>query len=270
MVWDYAEGNVFSTSSGSWSVLLDNLNHCMLADSFSFERTVPGYVKQFDAQSDNGLRDIMVSTDPPYYDNIGYADLSDFFYVWMRESLKSTFPKLFRTMLVPKAEELIATPYRHDGDIEKARDFFEEGMFKTCCQIYTYAREEIPVTIYYAFKQSESESDEEVGNKTASTGWETMLSAIIKAGFSITGTWPMRTECVSRSVSQGTNALASSIVLVCRKRAETAGSCTRREFINALHREMRPALEKLQSANIAPVDLAQSAIGPRHRRIQPL
>lgn len=262
MVWDYAEGNVFSTSSGSWSVLLDNLNHCMLADSFSFERTVPGYVKQFDAQSDNGLRDIMVSTDPPYYDNIGYADLSDFFYVWMRESLKSTFPKLFRTMLVPKAEELIATPYRHDGDIEKARDFFEEGMFKTCCQIYTYAREEIPVTIYYAFKQSESESDEEVGNKTASTGWETMLSAIIKAGFSITGTWPMRTECVSRSVSQGTNALASSIVLVCRKRAETAGSCTRREFINALHREMRPALEKLQSANIAPVDLAQSAIGP--------
>lgn len=262
MVWDYAEGNIFSTSSGSWSVLLDNLNHCMLADSFAFERTVPGYVKQFDAQSDNGLRDIMVSTDPPYYDNIGYADLSDFFYVWMRESLKSTFPKLFRTMLVPKAEELIATPYRHDGDIEKARDFFEEGMFKTCCQIYTYAREEIPVTIYYAFKQSESESDEEAGNRTSSTGWETMLSAIIKAGFSITGTWPMRTECVSRSVSQGTNALASSIVLVCRKRSETAGSCTRREFINALHREMRPALEKLQSANIAPVDLAQSAIGP--------
>lgn len=262
MVWDYAEGNIFSTSSGSWSVLLDNLNHCMLADSFAFERTVPGYVKQFDAQSDNGLRNIMVSTDPPYYDNIGYADLSDFFYVWMRKSLKNTFPKLFRTMLVPKAEELIATPYRHDGDIEKARDFFEDGMFKTCCQIYTYAREEIPVTIYYAFKQSESESDEEVGNKTASTGWETMLSAIIKAGFSITGTWPMRTECVSRSVSQGTNALASSIVLVCRKRSETAGSCTRREFINALHREMRPALEKLQSANIAPVDLAQSAIGP--------
>lgn len=262
MVWDYAEGNVFSTSSGSWSVLLDNLNHCMLADSFAFERTVPGYVKQFDAQSDNGLRNIMVSTDPPYYDNIGYADLSDFFYVWMRKSLKNTFPKLFRTMLVPKAEELIATPYRHDGDIEKARDFFEDGMFKTCCQIYTYAREEIPVTIYYAFKQSESESDEEVGNKTASTGWETMLSAIIKAGFSITGTWPMRTECVSRSVSQGANALASSIVLVCRKRSETAGSCTRREFINSLHREMRPALEKLQSANIAPVDLAQSAIGP--------
>ena len=262
MVWDYAEGNIFSTSSGSWSVLLDNLNHCMLADSFAFERTVPGYVKQFDAQSDNGLRNIMVSTDPPYYDNIGYADLSDFFYVWMRKSLKNTFPKLFRTMLVPKAEELIATPYRHDGDIEKARDFFEDGMFKTCCQIYTYAREEIPVTIYYAFKQSESESDEEAGNKTASTGWETMLSAIIKAGFSITGTWPMRTECVSRSIAQGSNALASSIVLVCRKRSETAGSCTRREFINALHREMRPALEKLQSANIAPVDLAQSAIGP--------
>lgn len=262
MVWDFAESNIFSGSSGSWGVLLDNLERCMDADSYAFDRTVDGYVKQFDAQSDCGLRNIMVSTDPPYYDNIGYADLSDFFYVWMRQSLKSVFPKLFRTMLVPKTEELIATPYRHDGSIEKAKDFFEDGMYKTCCQIHTYARDDVPVTIYYAFKQSENEENGEVGSKNASTGWETMLSAIIRAGFAITGTWPMRTECSSRSVSQGTNALASSIVLVCRKRPETAMSCTRRDFINALHREMRPALEKLQSANIAPVDLAQSAIGP--------
>ena len=258
MVWDYAESNIFSTSSGSWQVLIDNLGRCLCSPSYDFQRDEQGIVKQFNAQSDCGLRNIMVSTDPPYYDNIGYADLSDFFYVWMRQALKRTYPKLFRTMLVPKAEELVATPYRFDGSVEKARDFFEDGMFRTCCQLYQYTREDVPVTIYYAFKQSETDEDD----ATASTGWETMLSAIIRAGFSITGTWPMRTECVSRSVSQGTNALASSIVLVCRKRAPDAGKCTRREFINALHRELRPALIKLQSANIAPVDLAQSAIGP--------
>ena len=214
--------------------------------------------KQFDAQSDCSLRNIMVSTDPPYYDNIGYADLSDFFYVWLRQALKETYPKVFRTMLVPKAEELVATPYRFEGSVEKARDFFEDGMFNTCCRLYQYAREDVPVTIYYAFKQSETDEDD----STASTGWETMLSAIIRAGFAITGTWPMRTEMANRSIASGTNALASSIVLVCRKRPQDARSVTRREFINALHREMRPALEKLQSANIAPVDLAQSAIGP--------
>lgn len=258
MVWDFAEANIFSSSSGSWEVLLDNQYKCLLCDSFNFARDQQGYVKQFDAQSDNGLRNIMVSTDPPYYDNIGYADLSDFFYVWMRQTLKNMYPKLFRTMLVPKTEELVATPYRFEGSVERARDFFEDGMFNTCCQLHQYADDDVPVTIYYAFKQSETDAEE----STASTGWETMLSAIIRAGFTITGTWPMRTECVSRSVSQGTNALASSIVLVCRKRSEAARSVTRREFINALHREMRPALEKLQSANIAPVDLAQSAIGP--------
>ena len=204
----------------------------------------------------------MVSTDPPYYDNISYADLSDYFYVWMRQSLKNTYPKLFRTMLVPKNEELIATPYRHDGSVEKARHFFEDGMYKTCCQIHTYAREDVPVTIYYAFKQSESESDEKSEEKTASTGWETMLSAIIRSGFSITGTWPMRTEMANRSIASGTNALASSIVLVCRKRPAEAPQTTRRGFIAELKRELRPALQKLQRSNIAPVDLAQSAIGP--------
>ena len=217
-----------------------------------------GYVKQFDAQSDCGYSKIMISTDPPYYDNIGYADLSDYFYVWMRQTLKETFPLLFRTMLVPKVEELIATPYRHDGSMEKAKVFFEDGMYKTCCQLYQYALPDIPVSIYYAFKQSDTDEDAQ----TSSSGWETMLSAIIRAGFAITGTWPMRTEMAVRAIASGTNALASSIVLVCRKREEAARNVTRREFINALHREMRPALEKLQSANIAPVDLAQSAIGP--------
>ena len=200
----------------------------------------------------------MVSTDPPYYDNIGYSDLSDYFYVWLRSCMKNNYPDLFRTMLAPKDKELIATPYRHEGSVEKAKKFFEDGMLETCRQLYLYARDEIPVTIYYAYKQSESD----VNDGIASSGWETMLSAIIQAGFSITGTWPMRTEMAVRQVASGTNALASSIVLVCRKRAEDAPVCTRRNFINELKRELRPALLKLQSSNIAPVDLAQSAIGP--------
>lgn len=210
----------------------------------------------------------MISTDPPYYDNIGYADLSDFFYVWMRQSLKDTYPELFSTMLVPKVEELIATPYRHDGSVEKAKSFFEDGMLSACKQMYRYAREDVPVTIYYAYKQSDTDD-----RGTASSGWETMLGAIVNAGFSITGTWPMNTECSSRSISQGTNALASSIVLVCRKRPEDAPQTTRRNLVSQLRRELRPALQKLQSSNIAPVDLAQSAIGPgmgvfsRYRRV---
>ena len=254
MSWDFAEANPFSSSSGCFSNGIEWVYRSieLLPASRRSEAA------QFDAQSDCNLRSIMVSTDPPYYDNIGYADLSDFFYVWMRQSLKDTYPKLFRTMLVPKAEELVATPYRFEGSTEKARDFFEDGMLHTCQQIYQYAREDIPVTIYYAYKQSDTDED----SKTASTGWETMLSAIIRAGFAITGTWPMRTEMANRSIASGTNALASSIVLVCRKRPADAPQTTRRGFIAELKRELRPALQKLQRSNIAPVDLAQSAIGP--------
>ena len=257
MVWDYAECNPFCISSGSYTNMLDWVIKCLE----HLPASTCGHVKQFDAQSDCTLRNIMVSTDPPYYDNIGYADLSDFFYIWMRQSLKETYPKLFRTMLVPKAEELIATPYRFDGSIEKARNFFEDGMLQTCREIYLYANKDIPVTIYYAYKQSDTTTDEEQ-KQTASTGWETMLSAVIQAGFVITGTWPMRTEMANRTIASGTNALASSIVLVCRKRPEDAPQTTRRSFINALKRELYPALQKLQRSNIAPVDLAQSAIGP--------
>ena len=257
MVWDYAEANPFCTSSGSYENMLDWVFNCV----DNLPATNFGIVKQFDAQSDCGLRNIMVSTDPPYYDNIGYADLSDFFYIWMRQALKQTYPNLFRTMLVPKAEELVAIPYRFDGSVEKARDFFEEGMLHTCQQIYQYAREDVPVTIYYAYKQSDTDTGENEA-KTASTGWETMLSAVIQAGFAITGTWPMRTEMSVRAVAMGSNALASSIVLVCRKRPEDAPMVTRRSFIAELKRELRPALQKLQRSNIAPVDLAQSAIGP--------
>lgn len=263
MVWDYAESNLFCHSSGSYHNMLEWVYKCIynspIADA--------GEVKQWDATKDNGLRSIMISTDPPYYDNIGYADLSDFFYVWMRRSLRYTYPNLFSTMLVPKVEELIATPYRFDGSKEKARDFFEDGMLRTFSQVHKYTREDIPVTIYYAFKQSETNAEDENDTDvttvvTASTGWETMLSAVIQAGFAITGTWPIRTEMSSRAIAQGANALASSIVLVCRKRHPSASFVTRKDFLATLRRELKPALVQLQHANIAPVDLAQSAIGP--------
>lgn len=258
MTWDFAEGNPFSGSSGSY----DNMMTWITEVIENLPKTsIAGHAKQFDAQSDNGMRGIMISTDPPYYDNIGYADLSDFFYVWLRWSLRQTYPQLFSTMLVPKEEELVATPYRDNRGKEGAKEFFEDGMYRTLMQVHAYAQDDIPVTVYYAFKQSETETSNEV-EATASTGWETMLSAIIKAGFSITGTWPMRTEMANRSIASGTNALASSIVLVCRKRPTDAPMATRRQFVAALKRELRPALDKLRTSNIAPVDLAQSAIGP--------
>ena len=257
MSWDYAEGNPFSDSTGSVDSIIGWITKCLLtlpAEAF-------GEAKQWNAQSDCGLRQIMVSTDPPYYDNIGYADLSDYFYIWLRQSLRSVYPELFRTMLVPKVEELIATPYRHDNNKIKAKEFFEEGMLQACRQLYQYASDTLPVTIYYAYKQSETK--EQAGQKvTSSSGWETMLSAIIKAGFAITGTWPISTEMANRSVASEANALASSIVLVCRKRSAEAPTISRRRFITELSNELQPALKKLQSSQIAPVDLAQAAIGP--------
>lgn len=255
MIWNFAEGNPFSDSSGSFGNMVEWIYKCVNA----FPTSVEGQAEQNNAQSDCGLRNAVISTDPPYYDNIGYADLSDFFYVWLRRSLKGVYPELFRTMLVPKAEELIATPFRHEGSKEMAKSFFEEGMAAACRQLYLYAGDNIPVTIYYAYKQSDADSKTE---GQASSGWETMLTALIKAGFAITGTWPMRTEMANRSVASGTNALASSIVLVCRRRSPKAPSCSRRGFLAELKRELGPALRRLQSSNIAPVDLAQSAIGP--------
>ena len=256
MTWDYAEANPFSSSSGCF----DNMLEWVFKSLLEFPATITGTAIQHDAQTDCGLRHLVISSDPPYYDNIGYADLADYFYIWMRQSLKSTYPRLFRTMLVPKAEELVATPYRFEGSREKARDFFEGGMVQACRQFYRYAREDVPVTIYYAYKQSESDEGDNAAQ--ASTGWETMLSAIIKAGFAITGTWPMRTEMANRAVASNTNALASSIVLVCRKRPEESASCSRRSFIAELKRELRTALKNLQNSNIAPVDMAQATIGP--------
>ena len=259
MTWDFAEANPFSSSSGSFHNLFDLMIK-------AFENLAPcgklGSARQFDAQSDNGLRNLVISTDPPYYDNIGYADLSDYFYVWLRRSLRRTYPQLFSTALVPKTEELIATPYRDDRGPDGAKKFFEDGMSEALKRLYIEARDDVPTTVYYAFKQSDTEVDESGSSDTASSGWETMLAAVVNAGFAITGTWPMRTEKPGRTIGNGTNALASSIVLVCRKRGDDAPVCTRREFTNELRRELPGALKALQASNIAPVDLAQSAIGP--------
>ena len=249
MVWDYAEANPFSNSTGSFANTLD----WILKNIIEFPKnTQLGIVKQADATIDNALRSIMISTDPPYYDNIGYADLSDYFYIWMRQSLRDTYPQLFRTMLVPKAEELVATPYRFEGDTERAKDFFESGMLETFKRIHTYTREDIPVTVFYAFKQSETVNSDgtEDGPSTASTGWETMLTALINSGFAITGTWPMRTELANKLVAIDANVLASSIVLVCRKRSSSNDTMSRRDFLSILHREMKDALKKLNKPTL--------------------
>ena len=254
MLWDYAESNPFSDSTGNFSGAVKWVTDAM--SSFSTNRQ--GHAEQKDAQQDCGLRNIMVSTDPPYYDNIGYADLSDYF--WLRRSIHDIYPDLFSTLLVPKKEELVAIPYRFDGDSQKAKAFFEDGMLEACKRIYEYASTEYPVSIYYAYKQSETK-EYDSGKETVSNGWETMLKSIIDANLMITGTWPIHTERET-GLKASVNALASSIVLVCRKRPNDAPQTTRRNLINLLRREIRPALKHLQESNIAPVDLAQSAIGP--------
>lgn len=250
MVWDYAESNVIH------GVLdLHSVAEWVAAAVDKLPAGVNGKCKQGDAAQFVSSERMIICTDPPYYDNIGYADLSDFFYVWLRRSLKPVFPDLFSTMLVPKAEELIASPSRH-GSKEKAEKFFMDGMSRAIHNLAMAAHPAFPVTIYYAFKQSESDH-----RGTASTGWETFLEAVIQTGFSLTGTWPIRTER-ERGLKSAVNALASSIVLVCRPRPADALVTTRRDFLATLKREMPPALRALQQGNVAPVDLAQASIGP--------
>ncbi|MHC5861455.1 DUF1156 domain-containing protein, partial [Nostoc sp.] len=262
MTWDFAETNPFSDSNGNFCGAVDWLSEVLQVSNCNTK----GLVKQRDATAtiDNLIHPI-ISTDPPYYDNISYADLSDFFYVWLRRSLGSIYTDIFTTLLVPKTQELIATPYRFDGDKQKAKEFFEEGLSKAFTRMRESADPNYPLTVYYAFKQSETEDNQDksdIKSSISSTGWETMLEGLMKAGFTIVGTWPMRTELSNRSVASGTNALASSIVLVCRPRPENAPSTTRRQFLNELKRELPEALKNLQQGNIAPVDLAQASIGP--------
>lgn len=264
MMWDFAEVNVFSESVGSLETVLRTLTAPI---EYFPSPCQEGFCRHADAGQQHAATRCAVSTDPPYYDNIGYADLSDFFYVWLRRTLSQLYPPLFRTLVTPKAEELIATPYRHDGSKEKAMEFFELGLGRAFERMREVEHTDYPLTVYYAFKQAES--DETEGDEggasdgaAASTGWETMLEGLIKAGFAITGTWPMRTELGNRMIGMGTNALASSIVLVCRPRATHASMTTRKDFVAALKKELPAALRDLQSGNIAPVDLAQAAIGP--------
>jgi putative DNA methylase len=253
MVWDYSEANVFGKMAGDLLVSLKN----MMRVVDQLPAKLAGHVCQAAAQSQSLSGGAVVSTDPPYYDNVPYADLADFFYIWLRRSLKSIFPDLFVTLAVPKAEELVAFAYRHDGKVG-AEAFFLDGMTQAMHRLAEQAHPAFPVTIYYAFKQSESDSD----RGTTSTGWETFLHAVIRAGFATSGTWPMRTELGNRMRGMDSNALASSIVLVCRKRAADAPTATRRDFLAALKAELPNALIHLQRSNIAPVDLAQAAIGP--------
>ncbi len=258
MVWDYAESNPFSQSTGSWIACVDWILRFISKNSGLQIRE--GYATQTDASA--ALSDVqtpLISTDPPYYDNIGYADLSDFFYIWLRRNLRHIYPELFNLMLVPKTEELVAASHRFGGDKSRAEVHFLTGLGKAFQLMRARTHPDYPTTIYYAFKQSETD---ETDGGTASTGWETMLEGLLKAGFQITSTLPMRTERGVRTTAIGTNALASSIVLVCRPRSDDASMVTRRDFIASLRRELPDALRHLQRGNIAPVDLAQAAIGP--------
>ena len=252
MIWDFAEPNLFANAAGDYGVSLSTLSKVI--DRLLGNKQ--GFCLQSDASNQDISQDNIISTDPPYYDNISYADLSDFFYVWLRRSLKEIYPSLFATMAVPKAEELVATPYRH-GSKEKAEVFFMDGMTEAMRRLSEQAHPAFPVTIYYAFKQSET-----AGNDTTSPGWESFLDAVLKAGFAVTGTWPMRTELTNRPVGRETNALASSIVLVCRRRAPSAPPVSRKEFLRELKRTLPEALDEMTASSIAPVDLAQASIGP--------
>lgn len=251
MAWDFVEVNPFAGAAGDVGIALATMSKALL----NLAPAGSGRALQTDA-STRSFDDVLICTDPPYYDNIGYSDLSDFFYVWLRRTLRSVYPDLLSTMLVPKAEELVANPYRHGGK-GGAEEFFEEGFRRVFGNARATASDEYPIAVYYAFKQSESDDKGE-----ASTGWETLLEGMIRAGWEITSTWPLRSERGGRMISVGTNALASSIVLSLRPRPDGSETTDRRGFIGSLEAELPEALRKLQQGQLAPVDLPQAAIGP--------
>ena len=268
MVWDFAEANILEEVVGGWPTCIERTAKCI--ETMACQE---GFTQQVDAAGAwDDTPGLLVSTDPPYYDNIGYAALSDFFYVWLRRTIGDQYPDLFKTILVPKAPELTAAPERFDGDKEKAKEHFEAGFRKTFTTLRKKMDARFPLTVYYAFKQEdekaggdEDENGEEEGPRRGvdlTTGWETLLDALLGSGFQITATWPVRASQKWRMVAMGTNALASYIVLACRPRPADAPQCSRREFLNEMKRELPVALRHLQQGNIAPVDLAQAAIGP--------
>ncbi|MGO9955543.1 MAG: DUF1156 domain-containing protein, partial [Solirubrobacteraceae bacterium] len=254
MTWDFAEANPFGGAAGDFRLAAKSL--CEVLDRLPVRRT--GIARQLDAtETLDGARAPVVCTDPPYYNNVGYADLADYFYVWLRRSLGEIYSDLFKTLLTPKRQELVATPYRFDGDRVRAEQFFEQGLRQAFHRMRETHQPDYPLTLFYAFKQAES-----MDGTVSSTGWDTMLTGLLDSDFAVTGTWPVRSELSTRSIASGKNALASSIVLVCRPRSANAPIATRREVVDALRAELPDALKRLQHGNIAPVDLAQAAIGP--------
>lgn len=252
MTWDFAEANPSGGSGGDY--LEDVLWVARVVDSLGIGPI--GVAKQADAQTATAAPQVLISTDPPYYDNIGYSDLSDFFYVWLRRSLRNVWPELLATMLVPKAEELVANPYRHHG-ADGARQFFEDGFTTVFQNARAHATDQFPITVFYAFKQAESTTE-----GSSSAGWETLLQGMVRSGWMVTGTWPMRSELSNRMLARDTNALASSVVLALRPRPDDAPTVDRRAFIAALHEELPSRLRELQHGVIAAVDLPQATIGP--------
>ena len=252
MTWDFGEANILARVVGGFVSATNFISHC-ISTLVAHHR---GSVLAHDAQTMVYKVGAVISTDPPYYDNIGYADLSDFFFCWMKPLIRLVYPDLFGVLATPKSEELVATPYRHGGK-EAAESFFLDGMSKTIANMVRQSSPDYPAAIYYAFKQSEITQE-----GISSTGWATFLQAVLEAGYVVVGTWPMRTEQAHRMRGQGSNALANSVVLVCRKRLDTAEAISRAEFVAALKRELPPAIEELQKANISPADMPQSAIGP--------
>lgn len=257
MSWDFIEVNPFADFSGNWEGAVAWVKD-VVGNSILSSRSK---ILHADARTVELPKSSFVCTDPPYYDQIGYADLSDFFYVWLRKLLRSRHPDLFRTVLTPKDAELIATPFRFNGDKNKSKEFFETGLLDVFKQVRK-TDNQFPLVVFYAFKQQDGETTEEDGTESvSSSGWETILSSILNAGFSVTGTWPLRTERPS-GVKASVNALASSVVLVCRPRPKNAPSITKREFLSRLRSELPEAISKLQASGIAAVDLQQAAIGP--------
>jgi putative DNA methylase len=269
MVWDFVEPNIMGDKAVCWATAVE-----ICADALEAIAPTPGnraHARPIDAASPwNGLANVLVSTDPPYYDNIGYAALSDFFYVWLRRTIGDLYPELFATILVPKEPELVAAPERFDGDRRRAKEHFEAGFRRAFAVLREKMDPRFPLTVYYAFKQDDEESgaDEEEGGSgngnrvDRTTGWETMLTALVETGFQVTATWPVRSAQKWRQNAMGANALASYIVLACRPRAKDAPQTDRRSFVAELKRELPTALRRLQQGNIAPVDFAQAAIGP--------
>jgi putative DNA methylase len=257
MLWDFAETNVFGDAAGDYAVSLGNLVRVIEALPVG----LTGSVRQAEVSATEVPSRVVFSTDPPYYDNISYADLSDFFYVWLRRSLRNIYPELFGTLLVPKSDELVANPYRFNGDGEEAQRFFQGAFGRAFTRLRRAQNPDFPLTVFYAFKQSEAEDDDS-GGMISSAGWETMLDGLLRSGFQVTATWPVRSEASTRPIADGTNALASSIVLACRPRAEVAPVITEMGFQQALRSELPKSLRTMQQESIAPVDLAQAAIGP--------